>query len=152
MIIFIIEFGYVPHYRSLTSISSTVVQRFQRQSEPKRRYEQLIWFCQAKNFPHQIKCRNKVPGCVSQVYITALDEGRFGFRVIQIQRWLKASGTVMRRADGLTPAEICCVPRLYPRHRAQCGLTPSRANGFYNIFQTMKKKALEYQLICLLSR
>jgi cysteine desulfuration protein SufE len=25
-------------------------------------------------------------------------------------------------------------------------LTPSRANGFYNIFQTMKKKALGYQL------
>jgi cysteine desulfuration protein SufE len=25
-------------------------------------------------------------------------------------------------------------------------LTPSRANGFYNIFQTMKKKALGFQL------
>jgi len=48
--------------------------------------------CQAlKEFPASDKVlENKVlAGCVSQVYITALDEGRFGFRVIQIQRWLK---------------------------------------------------------------
>jgi len=47
-----------------------IVQRFQRQSEPKDVMNNWYGFAKRlKKFPHQIKC--KVPGCVSQVYITA---------------------------------------------------------------------------------
>ena len=79
-----------------------MVERFARQSDPKQRYEQLIWLAKKlPEFPEAEKVpENKVSGCVSQVQQT-------GLNVI---------------------------------------LTPSRANGFYNIFQKMKKQALSYQL------
>ncbi|NEQ32316.1 MAG: SufE family protein, partial [Leptolyngbya sp. SIO4C5] len=50
-----------------------IVKRFQRTSDPKRRYEQLLWFAKKlEAFPEAEKTpENKVPGCVSQVYVTA---------------------------------------------------------------------------------
>ncbi len=67
---------------SLPPALAKIVQRFKRASEPKRRYEQLIWYAQKLNeFPEAEKLpENKVPGCVSQVYITAaLDDGKVVF-------------------------------------------------------------------------
>jgi cysteine desulfuration protein SufE len=49
--------------------------------------------------------------------------------------------------NGLTPEEILQIsPDFIQDTGLNVSLTPSRANGFYNIFQTMKKKALGYQL------
>jgi cysteine desulfuration protein SufE len=49
--------------------------------------------------------------------------------------------------NGLSPQEII---QLKPDFIQQTGLdvslTPSRANGFYNIFQTMQQKTLVYHL------
>lgn len=128
-----------------------IVQRFQRQSEPKRRYEQLIWFAKRlKEFPASDKVpENKVPGCVSQVYITAaLDEGKVWFQGDSDSALVKGLvALLIEGLNGLTPAEICCVsPDFIQDTGLNVSLTPSRANGFYNIFQTVKKKALEYQL------
>ncbi len=48
--------------------------------------------------------------------------------------------------SGLTPAEIVTItPDFIQDTGLNVSLTPSRANGFYNIFQMMKKKALESQ-------
>lgn len=50
-----------------------VIQRFQRLSEPKKRYELLIWF--AKRLPVLLDVErtleNKVHGCTSQIYVSA---------------------------------------------------------------------------------
>ena len=47
--------------------------------------------------------------------------------------------------SGLTPAEIVTItPYFLQDTGLNVSLRPSRANGFYNIFQ-MKKKALESQ-------
>jgi len=47
--------------------------------------------------------------------------------------------------SGLTPAEIATItPYFIQDTGLNVSLTPSRANGFYNIFQ-MKKKALASQ-------
>lgn len=49
-----------------------IVQRFARINDPKRRYEQLLWYAkklEALPAEHKVS-ENKVPGCVSQVYIT----------------------------------------------------------------------------------
>ena len=48
--------------------------------------------------------------------------------------------------SGLTPAEIVTItPDFIQDTGLNVSLRPSRANGFYNIFQMMKKKALESQ-------
>lgn len=60
-----------------------IIQRFQQISEPKRRYEYLL--CFAKRLPlfpaDQKIAVHRVPGCVSQVYVTArLEHGKIIFQ------------------------------------------------------------------------
>ncbi|MEL7332562.1 MAG: SufE family protein [Cyanobacteria bacterium J06560_2] len=123
-----------------------IVQRFARISEPKRRYEQLLWYAKKlEAFPAEGKApENKVPGCVSQVYITAQKEGdEVHFRGdsdAQITKGLLAM--LINALNGLSPAEIVqLTPDFIKETQLDVSLTPSRANGFYNIFKTMQKKA-----------
>ena len=56
-----------------------IVDRFKRRSNPKQKYEQLLWYAKKLPvLPDSAKvAENKVNGCVSQVYITAeLNEGK----------------------------------------------------------------------------
>nr|WP_206043915.1 SufE family protein [Geitlerinema sp. P-1104] len=125
-----------------------MVRRFQRASDPKRRYEQLLWL--AKKLPEMPEAEkipeNKVQGCVSQVYVTArLDEaGKVHFNGdsdAQLTKGLLAF--LIRGTEGLTPVEVVkLAPDFIQDTGLQASLTPSRANGFYNIFKTMKQKAL----------
>ncbi|HEY9692609.1 MAG TPA: SufE family protein [Oculatellaceae cyanobacterium] len=129
-----------------------IVQRFEQILEPKRRYEYLLWF--AKRVPELNEAdrvsENKVFGCVSQVYITATlkDNGIFfhGDSDAQITKGL--FGLLREGLNGLTPNEIIqLTPEFIQRTGLDISLTPSRSNGFYNIFQTMQRKALACQLI-----
>jgi len=136
---------------SLPPALAKIVQRFQRASEPKRRYEQLIWYAQKLNeFPESDKIPgNKVPGCVSQVYITAsLDDGKVAFHGDSDSQLTKGLvGLLVEGLHGLTPTEIVqLTPDFIQATGLNVSLTPSRANGFYNIFKTMQKKALECKL------
>lgn len=136
---------------SLPPALAKIVQRFQRASEPKRRYEQLIWYGQKlQEFPEADKVpENKVPGCVSQVYITAnLDDGKMAFQGDSDSQLTKGLvGLLKEGLDGLTPTEIVqLTPDFIQETGLNVSLTPSRANGFYNIFKTMQKKALECKL------
>jgi cysteine desulfuration protein SufE len=124
-----------------------LVQRFARISEPKRRYEQLLWYAKKlADLPTEAKIpENKVPGCVSQVYVTAsLDEGKVVFAGdsdAQITKGLLAM--LIEALSGLSPVEIGQItPDFIQETQLDVSLTPSRANGFYNIFKTMQKKAL----------
>ena len=124
-----------------------IVQRFARIGEPKRRYEQLLWYAKKiEALPEESKTpENKVPGCVSQVYITAdlLDEKVHfqGDSDAQITKGLLAM--LITALDGLSPSEIVqLTPDFIKETQLDVSLTPSRANGFYNIFKTMQKKAL----------
>lgn len=137
---------------SLPPNLAKIVQRFQRASDPKRRYEQLIWYGQRlQEFPESDKIPdNKVSGCVSQVYITAsLEDGRVVFQGDSDSQLTKGLvGLLVEGLNGLTPAEIVqLTPDFIQETGLNVSLTPSRANGFYNIFKTMQKKALEFQLI-----
>lgn len=125
-----------------------MVRRFQRASDPKRRYEQLLWL--AKKLPEMPEAEktpeNKVQGCVSQVYVTAQldDAGKVCFHGdsdAQLTKGLLAF--LIRGTEGLSPVEIVkLAPDFIQETGLQASLTPSRANGFYNIFKTMKQKAL----------
>jgi cysteine desulfuration protein SufE len=129
-----------------------IVQRFQRATEPKRRYEQLIWYAQKlPEFSEIDKVpENKVPGCVSQVYVKAElgDNGKVVFQGdsdSQLTKGLLA--LLVEGLNGLTPTEIIqLTPDFIQETGLNVSLTPSRANGFYNIFQTMQKKALACKL------
>ncbi len=135
---------------SLPPALAKIVKRFKRASEPKRRYEQLIWYAQKlPEFPAEDKTTvNKVPGCVSQVFVTAsLDGDKITYQGdsdSQLTKGLLA--LLIEGLNGLTPAEIVqLTPDFIQETGLNVSLTPSRANGFYNIFKAMQKKALESQ-------
>jgi cysteine desulfuration protein SufE len=136
---------------SLPPSLAKIVQRFQRASDPKRRYEQLIWYGQKlPAFPESDKLpENKVPGCVSQVYITAaLEDGKVIFQGDSDSQLTKGLvGLLVEGLKELTPSQIVeLTPDFIQETGLNVSLTPSRANGFYNIFKTMQKKALECKL------
>lgn len=122
-----------------------IVQRFQQISEPKRRYEYLLWFAKhLPPFPNTQKvAANRVPGCVSQVYVTAsLEQGKVSFQGDSDSQLTKGLvGLLVEGLSGLTPAEIIQLkPDFIQRTGLDVSLTPSRANGFYNIFHAMQQQ------------
>ena len=128
-----------------------IVQRFKRRSNPKQRYEQLLWYAKKlQEMPEEYKTpENKVRGCVSQVYITAdLEEDKIWYRGDSDAQLVKGLvALLVEGLNGLTPDEILQVtPDFIEETGLKVSLTPSRANGFYNIFQTMKKKALGFKI------
>jgi cysteine desulfuration protein SufE len=135
---------------SLPDSLAKVVNRFERLSEPKRRYELLIWF--AKRLPELDDAartpENKVQGCTSQVFITArLEDQKVYFDGDSDSQLVK--GLVALLVEGLSGLSPEVVSALSPEFIQTTGLnvslTPSRSNGFYNIFRAMQLKALAYQ-------
>ncbi|HEY9633787.1 MAG TPA: SufE family protein [Coleofasciculaceae cyanobacterium] len=128
-----------------------IVERFKRRTNPKQRYEQLLWYAKRlKEMPEDDKVPdNKVPGCASQVFITAnLEDGKVWYQGDSDAQLVKGLvALLIEGLNGLTPEEIVQIsPDFIQETGLNVSLTPSRANGFYNIFQTMKKKAVVYQL------
>jgi cysteine desulfuration protein SufE len=128
-----------------------IVERFKRRSNPKQKYEQLLWYAKTlPAMPEETKIpENKVSGCVSQVYITAnLEDGKVYYQGDSDAQLVK--GLVAFLIEGLNelpPATIVQIePNFIEETGLQISLTPSRANGFYNIFKMMKKKALAFHL------
>ncbi|MCL2931267.1 MAG: SufE family protein [Trichodesmium sp. MAG_R03] len=133
----------------LPSSLERIVQKFQRASSNKLRYEQLLWYAKKlPDFPEVEKIPgNKVYGCQSQVYIIAnLDDGKVcyqGYSDAQLVKGLVA--LLIEGLNGLTPQEIAEItPDFIQETGLTVSLTPSRANGFYNIFQLMKSQANLY--------
>ncbi|MGA9378927.1 MAG: SufE family protein [Phormidium sp.] len=129
-----------------------IVQRFARQTDAKLRYEQLLWYAKKlPEFPAAAKLvENKVPGCVSQVYITSeMQGGKVYFQGDADSQLVKGLvGLLITGLNGLTPTEILEIsPDFIKDTGLNVSLTPSRTNGFYNIFQTIQKQALCYQYI-----
>lgn len=125
-----------------------IVQKFKRHADPKRRYEQLLWYGkQLESLPEEAKIgENQVQGCTSTVYITATlkDEHLYyqGDSDALLVKGLVA--LLIKGLNGLTPNQILEVtPDFIEETGLRVSLTPSRANGFYNILQLMKKKAWE---------
>ncbi|RMF26580.1 MAG: SufE family protein [Cyanobacteria bacterium J083] len=126
---------------------SRIVERFQRRKEPKKRYEQLLWYAKKlEPLPEEAKIpANKVSGCVSQVYITAeLKEGKMWYKGDSDAQLVKGLvALLIEGLNGLTPQQIVALtPDFIEATGLSVSLTPSRANGFYNIFKMMQKQAL----------
>ncbi|MEB3324927.1 MAG: SufE family protein [Cyanobacteriota bacterium] len=123
-----------------------MVERLSGTSDPKRRYEYVLWLGKKlQPFPDALRQDiYKVRGCASQVYVVGeLQEGRLhweGDSDAAITKGLLA--LLMQGMEGLTPEEALALdPDVLAATGLQASLTPSRANGFLSIFRTMQAQA-----------
>lgn len=123
-----------------------MVERLKGTTDPKRRYEFVLWLGK-KLQPLADELRQdafKVKGCVSQVYVVgSLQEGRLhwqGDSDAAITKGLLAF--LIQGMEGLTPEQVLALdPAILAATGLQASLTPSRANGFLNIFLSMQAQA-----------
>lgn len=123
-----------------------IVQRLAGTSDPKRRYEYVLWLAKGlAPLPEAFRQDAfKVKGCVSQVYVVGqLSDGRLhwqGDSDAAITKGLLA--LLIKGLEGLTPEQAAAVdPGFIAQTGLQASLTPSRANGFINIFRMMQAQA-----------
>jgi cysteine desulfuration protein SufE len=123
-----------------------MVDRLSGTSDPKRRYEYVLWLAKKlQPMPADEQTEAiKVKGCVSQVFV----RGQLNNGTMQ---WVGDSDALITKGllamlieglSGLTPAQVQAVdPSFIAATGLQASLTPSRANGFLNIFRTMQAQA-----------
>ena len=123
-----------------------IVARLAGSADPKRRYEYVLWLAKGLDpLPEAFRQETfKVKGCVSQVYVVAqLVDGRLhwqGDSDAAITKGLLA--LLIKGLEGLTPSEAVAIdPGFIAQTGLQASLTPSRANGFINIFKMMQAQA-----------
>ena len=123
-----------------------IVDRLKGTADPKRRYEYVLWLAN-KLEPLPEEFRNdvfKVKGCVSQVYVVGqLVDGKLhwqGDSDAAITKGLLA--LLIEGTEGLDPSAMAGIdPAFLSETGLQASLTPSRANGFLNIFKMMQAQA-----------
>jgi len=126
-----------------------IVERLSASADPRRRYEYVLWLAK-KLAPLPEELRQdafKVRGCVSQVYVVgSLADGQLhwqGDSDAQITKGLLA--LLIEGLEGLTPAQVAAIdPAFLSATGLQASLTPSRANGFLNIFRMMQAQARRF--------
>ncbi|EFJ47442.1 cysteine desulfuration protein [Volvox carteri f. nagariensis] len=135
-----------------------IVGAFQMVPDPMARYKQLLFFA-TKLAPMPAEDHipeNKVEGCVSQVWVVPelRSDGKIYWRADSDSQLTKASPYRAKRSglaallvtglSGCTPAEILSVqPTFIEMLGLKQSLTPSRNNGFLNMFRLMQRKTLE---------
>ncbi|MFN9546021.1 MAG: SufE family protein [Cyanobacteriota bacterium] len=140
-----------PPQGSGSPILDQMVERLRGSSDPKRRYEYVLWLGKKlQPLPDTLRQEAyKVKGCVSQVYVVGeLQDGRLhwqGDSDAAITKGLLA--LLMQGMEGLTPEQAMALdPAILASTGLQASLTPSRANGFLSIFRTMQAQARQLQL------
>ena len=143
------EKSFIDTYGS-NSLDS-LIERLQSTSDPKRRYEYILWL--AKSLPLLTEDLHlettKVKGCISEVYVLGiLSKGRIqwkGFSDALITKGLLAF--LIKGLNDLTPFEVLSVNEKFIEMTGLSkSLTPSRANGFLNIFLKMRSQAKNLSL------
>ena len=123
-----------------------MVERLGGTADPKRRYEYVLWLAKKlEPLPADQQTEAiKVKGCVSQVFVKGdLREGVLhwqGDSDALITKGLLA--LLIQGLEGLRPEQVEAIdPGFIGATGLQSSLTPSRANGFLNIFRTMQQQA-----------
>ncbi len=128
-----------------------LIERLQSTSNLKRRYEYVLWL--AKSLPILSKELHlettKVKGCISEVYVLGtLANGKIqwkGYSDALITKGLLA--LLIKGLNDLTPIEVLSINENFIEMTGLSkSLTPSRANGFLNIFLKMKAQAKNLSL------
>ncbi|MBD2104640.1 SufE family protein [Leptolyngbya sp. FACHB-261] len=126
-----------------------VLDRFKRLPDDRTRTEAIIYYCKRlAPMPAELKTdETKVPGCVSNVFITSeLQDGKMHY--LAAADALTTRGVVailVEGFNGLSPEEVLSVP---PEPFKESGivqsLSASRANGFYNILNRIREEAMKH--------
>ena len=123
-----------------------LIERLQSTSDPKRRYEYILWLAKSLPIlPEDLHLETtKVKGCISEVYVLGvLKNGKIqwkGYSDALITKGLLAF--LVKGLNDLTPFEVLSVDEKFIEMTGLSkSLTPSRANGFLNIFLKMKAQA-----------
>jgi len=123
-----------------------MVSRLRGTNDPRRRYEYVLWLARRlQPLPESLRQDMfRVRGCVSQVYVVGQLEDRIlrwqGDSDAQITKGLLA--LLIEGLSGLPPEAVASMdPGFIAETGLQASLTPSRANGFLNIFRMMQAQA-----------
>ena len=145
------EKSFINNYGS--DALDNLIERLQSTSDPKRRYEYILWL--AKSLPllsKELQLEStKVKGCISEVYVHGiLVDGKIqwkGYSDALITKGLLAF--LIKGLNELTPFEVLSVNETFIEMTGLSkSLTPSRANGFLNIFLKMKAQAKILSIAC----
>ena len=125
-----------------------IVGAFQMVPDAMQRYKQLLFFAaKLKGFDEADRVdENKVPGCVSQVWVVPrIEDGLVYFTADSDSQLTKGlAALLVEGLSGSTPKEIMQVePNFVELLGLGQSLTPSRTNGFMNMLRLMQKKTLE---------
>jgi len=141
----------------LTPELERVTNAFKSIGDEQLRYKQLLYMAQhtaeANDMPETSKIpENKVPGCLSTVYIDGTAEyseeaGDYVLKLIGDSDGLLTRGLVallVRCLSGNTAEAIQKVdPQFIKFAQIEQSLTPGRNNGFLNMVKVIKQKAVE---------
>ncbi len=123
-----------------------IVSKLNTCSEPRKKYEYLLFL--AKKLPslppESLNNAIKVKGCISQVYVLGeLKDGKLSWRGFSDALITKGMlSLLIMGLSNLTPSEVIAIdPSFIPATGLNNSLTPSRVNGFMNIFLNMKAQA-----------
>lgn len=127
-----------------------IIVSFQLVPEPAQRYKQLLFLAQKlEPFENVLKVdANKVPGCVSQVWVSAeVKEKKYYFSADSDSQLTKGlAALLVRGLSGNSAEDILSIsPTFISMLGLQQTLTPSRTNGFLNMLELMKEKTKELQ-------
>ncbi len=128
-----------------------MIQKLSATSDARRRYEYVLWLAKKlPDLPKEYRTEStKVKVCVSQVFVLAkLSKGCLkwqGYSDALITKGLLAF--LINGLNDLTPNEVSNInPDFITATGLQGSLTPSRANGFLNIFIMMQSQAKDLAL------
>ncbi len=128
---------------------NTLVAKLRSTNDPRKKYEYLLWL--AKKLPplpeESFKESIKVKGCISQVYVLGeLEKQKIVWRGYSDALITKGMlSFLIKGLDNLTPHDVISInPKFIGDTGLSSSLTPSRANGFLNIFLNMSNQAKSF--------
>ena len=123
-----------------------IIKRLKSTNDPKKKYEYVLWLAQRLPLLTQDEISEaiKVKGCISQVYVLGeIKDGKLkwkGFSDALITKGLLS--LLISGLENLSPNEVINIDASFISETGlSSSLTPSRANGFLNIFLNMKSQA-----------
>ncbi|KAL3675340.1 hypothetical protein R1sor_025288 [Riccia sorocarpa] len=142
----------VAQQQELPAKLQEIVKLFQAVPDSKQKYEQLLYYAkQLKPLAKEFQTKeNKVEGCVSQVWVkpTLIEDNRVLFEADSDS--LLTKGLAALLVEGLSGATVSEILKVTPDFIQMLGLkqslTPSRSNGFLNMFKLMQKKTINLYL------
>ena len=128
---------------------SRLVEKLKKSEDPKRKYEYILWLGKKLKEPDSeiLVEKNKVMGCVSEVFVKAnIKGGKLfweGYSDALITKGLLAF--LITGLNELTPNEVIKIDKKFIEDTGlRSSLTPSRSNGFLIIFLKMQSQAIEF--------